>query len=153
MDNIIDTAYPAAELPLRLFLVLLVVTACILGNILRPDEPNIILFSCCCCLIIFIILYFTYRQRGVDFDGKEFTLEDALNRSEIIDASLFKEINSIAGTYYKIKFTNGKSYLFILNNSSFYTKVIFTYETEGFDKRLTKRIKESIEKRSQNENM
>lgn len=144
-NDIIDTTYPAAELPLRIFIVLIIISGFILGNVLRPDEPNIMLFSGICWMFIFSILYFTVRQRSVVFDGKNFNLENALGRSELIDACLFKEINSIILSYYKIKFKNGKSYLFVLNNSSFLSNAILTTDTIGYDKRLTKQIKEIIE--------
>ncbi|MBI3260448.1 MAG: hypothetical protein HYZ54_13395 [Ignavibacteriae bacterium] len=145
-NNIIDTLHPSIGLVTILFILFFVISLFIIVTSLNPDDPNKVLVVSIFCIIILSLSYGTYRQRSIDFDGKEFYLENAFFRGIKIEASLFERIELIFSYTYRIRFTDGRTFIFLLNPLTNITKVVFTNDTDRYDKRLTKQVKEMIQK-------
>lgn len=149
-NKILDTLHPVIGLISVGFAILFCIGLCIVVFITSPYDPNKYLLVLGFIVIISILVYSTYRQRAIDFEGKEFYLEDAFHKGITIDASQFEKIEGIISNIYRIKFIDGRSYLFTLNP---YTKQAlkdhFSWETDPYERRLTKRVREAIEQSKQ----
>lgn len=93
---------------------------------------------------ILAMLYGAYFQRKVEFDGKIFTLRDILGRNEYIDITLFEAIEGVTIFTYKISFSNGKSYLFLINPINLIAESMFLDNFGTYHVALTNQVVECV---------
>ncbi|MFN8358888.1 MAG: hypothetical protein U0264_03140 [Candidatus Kapaibacterium sp.] len=112
-------------------------------------ENQVVFFIACGCLLGGIV-YMVSRLRRIDFDGREFILEDVRFRKTRIAASLFQIIEAPLGPFaslYKIRFTNGESYFYAYwrFDHLYRQETYYSVERLPYSIRLTKQIKQVIE--------
>lgn len=112
-------------------------------------ENQVVFFIACGCLLGGIV-YMVSRMRSIDFDGREFILEDIRFRKTRVTAHLFQTIEAPLGPFaslYRIRFTNGESYFYAYwrFDHLYRQETYYSVERVPYSIRLTKQIKQAIE--------